>query len=213
GRARRASEQAQARIGEMTSAVERAISAARTIRASNAQQREAAEVGRAAGEAYAAGLRMARLQALVGPAAMTAVQAAFLLVVGVGGARVASGAIRLGDLVAFVLFLFFLVMPLAQALHADTQLPTGLGALQGIEEMLELPAEDAQDVVPVSPAVVRAAAVEFDRVGFGYPDGPPVLREVSFTVPYGTRTALVGPSGAGKSTVLALVERFYEVGS
>ena len=84
-RVRPASEQAQARIGEMTATVERAISAARTIRASNAQDREAQAVGDAAGEAYAAGLRMARLQALVGPAAMTAVQAAFLLVVGVGG--------------------------------------------------------------------------------------------------------------------------------
>ena len=212
-RVRPASEQAQARIGEMTAAVERAISAARTIRASNAQERESVSVGVSAREAYAAGLRMARLQALVGPAAMTAVQAAFLLVVGVGGARVASGSIRLGDLVAFVLFLFFLVMPLAQALHAYTQLQTGLGALQRIEEMLELPREDADDVVDPAPAVVSPAAVELDRVTFAYPGGAPVLREVSFTVPYGTRTALVGPSGAGKSTVLALVERFYEVGS
>ncbi len=112
-----------------------------------------------------------------------------------------------------MLFLFFLVMPLAQALHAYTQLQTGLGALQRIEEILDLPPEEASDVVPVSPAVVSPAAVEFDRVSFGYPDGPPVLREVSFAVPFGTRTALVGPSGAGKSTVLALVERFYEVGS
>jgi ATP-binding cassette subfamily B protein/ATP-binding cassette subfamily C protein len=211
-RVRPASEQAQARIGEMTSAVERAISAARTIRASNAQEGEAAEVGRAAQGAYRAGLRMARLQAVVWPAAMTAVQAAFLLVVGVGAARVASGGIQLGDLVAFVLFLFFLVMPLGQALNAYTQLQTGLGALQRIEEMLDLPTEDAADVVATAP-VRGPAAVEFERVTFGYEDGPPVLREVSFTVPYGTRTALVGPSGAGKSTVLALVERFYEVDS
>lgn len=210
---RPASEQAQARIGEMTAAVERAISAARTIRASNAQERESASVGVSAREAYAAGLRMARLQALVGPAAMTAVQAAFLLVVGVGGARVATGSIRLGDLVAFVLFLFFLVMPLAQALHAYTQLQTGLGALQRIEEMLDVPPEDVADVVDPAPVVVSPAAVELDAVTFAYPGGAPVLREISFTVPYGTRTALVGPSGAGKSTVLALVERFYEVGS
>jgi ATP-binding cassette subfamily B protein/ATP-binding cassette subfamily C protein len=211
-RVRPASVQAQARIGEMTSAVERAISAARTIRASNAQEREAAEVGRAAEGAYRAGLRMARLQAVVWPAAMTAVQAAFLLVVGVGAARVAGGAIQLGDLVAFVLFLFFLVMPLGQALNAYTQLQTGLGALQRVEEVLDLPSEDATDVVSAV-AVRGPAAVEFDQVTFGYDGGAPVLADVSFTVPYGTRTALVGPSGAGKSTVLALVERFYEVDS
>jgi ABC-type multidrug transport system fused ATPase/permease subunit len=211
-RVRPASRDAQARIGDMTAAVERAITAARTIRASNAQDRESAGVAAAARAAFTSGLRVARLRALVGPAATTAVQGAFLVVVGVGGTRVATGALTIGDLVAFVLFLFFLVMPLGQAINAYTQLQTGLGALQRMEEVLDLPDEEAADR-PRSGAAVspRAPAVEFDRVTFAYPEGAPVLREVSFRVPYGTRTALVGPSGAGKSTTLALVERFYEV--
>ncbi len=286
-RVRDLSEQAQARIGEMTSAVERAISAARTIRASGAEQREADGVGASAEAAYAAGVRVARLEALVGPASSAATQGAFLLVLGVGGARVASGAITVGDLVAFILFLFFLVIPLAQALNAYTQLQTGLGALQRIQEILDLPLETDGDTAPAgtgpgpaggarttprldgaprldaAPRLDGAAAgvarldgaarldgpaagvagsdgvagsagaagsdgpaagvagsdgatagvpaLAFDRVGFAYPGGGPVLHEVSFTVAPGTRTALVGPSGAGKSTVLALVERFYEV--
>jgi ABC-type multidrug transport system fused ATPase/permease subunit len=292
-RVRDLSEQAQARIGEMTSAVERAISAARTIRASGAEQREADGVGASAEAAYAAGVRVARLEALVGPASSAATQGAFLLVLGVGGARVASGAITVGDLVAFILFLFFLVIPLAQALNAYTQLQTGLGALQRIQEILDLPLETDGDAAPAgtgpgpaggartaprldgvprldgaprldaAPRLDGAAAgvarldgaarlagpaagvagsdgvagsagaagsdgpaagvagsdgaaagvpaLAFDRVGFAYPGGGPVLHEVSFTVAPGTRTALVGPSGAGKSTVLALVERFYEV--
>ncbi|HEY0700887.1 MAG TPA: ABC transporter ATP-binding protein, partial [Micromonospora sp.] len=225
-RVRGLSEQAQARVGEMTSAVERAITAARTIRASRAEEREAAAVGDSARQAYDAGLRVARLGAYVGPAGTIAVQGAFLLVLAVGGGRVASGVISVGDLVAFVMFLFFLVVPLGRALHAYTQLQQGLGALQRIEEMLVLPVEGADDRVPPAPVRAgvtvsarrppsapanRVAAVEFDRVGFRYADGAPVLREVSFTVPRGTRTALVGPSGAGKSSLLALVERFYEV--
>jgi ABC-type multidrug transport system fused ATPase/permease subunit len=217
-RVRGLSEQAQARLGEMTSAVERAISAARTIRASRAEDREAAGVGDSAGEAYAAGMRVARLQALVEPASTAAIQGAFLLVLGVGGARVAAGAISVGDLVAFILFLFFLVMPLGQALHAYTQLQTGLGALQRIEEILDLPAETAgdpttiPDSVRAGPDSVRAGpAIAFERVTFAYPGGEPVLRDVSFAVPHGSRIALVGPSGAGKSTILALIERFYEV--
>jgi ABC-type multidrug transport system fused ATPase/permease subunit len=226
-RVRGLSEQAQARLGEMTSAVERAISAARTIRASGAEQREAEGVGRSATEAYEAGMRVARLQALVEPASMAAIQGAFLLVLGVGGARVAAGAISVGDLVAFILFLFFLVMPLGQALRAYTQLQTGLGALQRIEEILALPGESAHDVVPSdhpitafdrkrTPQPAGHDAVAFEHVSFGYPGsgetpGSEVLHDVSFRVPRGTRTALVGPSGAGKSTLLALVERFYEV--
>lgn len=206
---------AQERIGEMTSAVERAISAARTIRASRAETRETETVTGSAREAYAAGLRVARVQALVGPIGSVTVQGAFLLVLGIGGARVAAGAISVGDLVAFVMYLFLLALPLGQVLRAYTQLQSGLGALQRIEEILAVPAEGADD----SPARAAATAtprrptpmIEFDRVGFGYPGGEPVLHEVSFAVPAGTRTALVGPSGAGKSTVLALVERFYEV--
>jgi len=213
-RVRGLSEQAQARLGEMTSAVERAISAARTIRASGAEEREAETVNRSAGQAYDAGMRVARLRALIGPASTAATQGAFLLVLGVGGARVASGAISVGDLVAFVLFLFFLVMPLGQALNAYTQLQTGLGALQRIEEILDLPAETAgDDPVRAVPAGDGEPAVALENVSFSYPGGAPVLHDVSFTVPAGSRIALVGPSGAGKSTVLALIERFYETTS
>ncbi|MEU4554584.1 ABC transporter ATP-binding protein [Micromonospora violae] len=206
---------AQERIGEMTSAVERAISAARTIRASRAETRETETVTGSAQEAYAAGLRVARVQALVGPIGSVTVQGAFLLVLGIGGARVAAGAISVGDLVAFVMYLFLLALPLGQVLRAYTQLQSGLGALARIEEILAVPAEGADDrpAPTVATATPRRPTpmIEFDRVGFGYPGGEPVLHEVSFVVPAGTRTALVGPSGAGKSTLLALVERFYEV--
>ncbi|QLQ35547.1 ABC transporter ATP-binding protein [Micromonospora robiginosa] len=213
-RVRGLARRAQERVGEMTSAVERAISAARTIRASRAEGRETDTVVASATAAYRAGLGVARAEAVVGPAGTVTVQGAFLLVLAVGGARVASGAISVGDLVAFVMFLFFLVLPLGQAVHAYTQLQSGLGALARIEEILAVPDEETGDppAGPVPSAAGVPARVEFDRVGFGYPGGPKVLREVSFTVPAGTRTALVGPSGAGKSTLLALVERFYEVG-
>lgn len=248
--------QAQARIGEMTAAVERSITAARTIRASRAESRETATVAHSAEQAYHAGVRIARLQAILQPAMVTTIQGSFLLVLGVGGARVAAGTITVGDLVAFVLFVFFLVMPLGQALNAYTQLQAGLGALQRMEEVLVIPLEGAagqagqpapkppvmglptERKAPTQPGAGRQTqpaagqsatdqsaterpavpALEFDQVGFAYSgmDGnvpEPVLREVSFSAPTGTRTALVGPSGAGKSTLLSLVERFYEVSS
>jgi ABC-type multidrug transport system fused ATPase/permease subunit len=208
---RGASEQAQARIGDMTAAVERAIGAARTIRAARAQRREAAAVAESAQQAYHAGVRMAKLQALIGPAVITAVQGGFLAVLGIGGARVAAGAMSVGDLVAFVLFLFLLMMPVGQAMNAYSQLQAGLGALQRIEDVLMLPTETVGDPpATVTGPAPGAPAVELARVDFSYDEGGPVLQEVSFSVPPGTLTALVGPSGAGKSTVLALVERFYD---
>ncbi|MGY1704245.1 ABC transporter ATP-binding protein [Geodermatophilus sp. SYSU D00697] len=216
-RVRRLSQQAQEEVGAMTAAVERALSAVRTIRASGATGREVGVVGASAGRAYAAGVRVARLEALVSPAGSIAVQGAFLAVLGLGGYRVATGSIAVADLVAFILYLFLLVMPLGQAIGAWTQLQTGLGALTRIQEVLALPAEvDARPerggatvAVPGSPPASGVPLLELDDVRFAYPDGTEVLHGVSLVVPAGSRVALVGPSGAGKSTVLALVEGFY----
>jgi ABC-type multidrug transport system fused ATPase/permease subunit len=213
---RKLSQRAQEEVGAMSAAVERALSAVRTIRASGATAREAAGVGESARRAYDAGVRVARLQALVSPAGSIAIQGAFLAVLGVGGYRVASGSIGVAELVAFILYLFLLVMPLGQAISAWTQLQTGFGALARIQEVLALDPED--DERPERPAAVHGPAsspadgvplLELEDVTFGYPDGTPVLRGVSLQVPAGSRVALVGPSGAGKSTILALVEGFY----
>ncbi|MBB3086269.1 ABC transporter ATP-binding protein [Geodermatophilus sabuli] len=214
---RRLSRQAQEEVGAMSAAVERALSAVRTIRASGATAREVDVVGASAGRAYAAGVRVARLEALVSPAGSIAVQGAFLAVLGLGGYRVAAGTISVADLVAFILYLFLLVMPLGQAIGAWTQLQTGLGALARIQEVLGLaPEEDARPergsaavAVPPAPPSREVPLLELDDVSFAYPDGTEVLRGVSLAVPAGSRVALVGPSGAGKSTVLALVEGFY----
>jgi ATP-binding cassette subfamily B protein len=213
---RRASRRAQEAVGDMTAAVERALSAVRTIRAAGATAREVAVVGTSADRAYEAGVGVARLEALVSPAGSIAVQGAFLAVLGLGGYRVATGSIAVGDLVAFILYLFLLVMPLGRLISAWTQVQTGLGALARVQEVLALEPErdDVPEVgggraVPRVPAPGGVPLLELDGVSFRYPDGTPVLHDVSFTVPAGSRVALVGPSGAGKSTVLALVEGFY----
>ena len=213
----RLSRQAQEEVGAMTAAVERALSAVRTIRASGATAREVDVVAASARRAYEAGVRVARLEALVSPAGSIAVQGAFLAVLGLGGYRVATGSIAVADLVAFILYLFLLVMPLGQAIGAWTQLQSGLGALARVQEVLALEPEDdarperggAVVTVPASSPSPEVPVLELDDVSFRYPDGTEVLRGVSLAVPAGSRVALVGPSGAGKSTVLALVEGFY----
>jgi len=234
GRIRVASRRAQEKVGDLTAAVERAISSVRTIRAAGATDREIAAVDRDVEGAYRRGLDVARISALVVPVSSIAMQASFLVVLGVGGFRVASGTITVAELVSFVLFLFLMVMPLGQALGAVLSVNQALGALGRIQEILDLPAEtDRDDVIARSVAdaapgsVDPDAAVQFDDVHFSYPKGASastldpeavaaadddltVLRGISFSAPRGRRTALVGPSGAGKSTLLALVERFYD---
>jgi ATP-binding cassette subfamily B protein len=250
-RIRIASRKAQEKVGDLAAAVERSISSVRTVRAANATEREIAVVEQNALGAWEQGIKVAKISALVVPISSIALQVSFLVVLGVGGFRVASGAIGVADLVAFILFLFLLIGPLGQAFGAITSVNAALGALGRIQEIIGLPSETEGDatVVPAG-ATVDRAAITFDDVHFSYPesahrteaeklvaealgaddrriadssalasqdcDAMPsaparaVLRGVTFSVPVGSRTALVGPSGAGKSTVLSLIERFYD---
>ncbi len=225
GRIRVASKQQQEKVGDLAAAVERSIGAIRTVRAANATEREITLIEEDARGAWRAGLRVARISALVVPIAGIALQVSLLVVLGVGGYRVASGAITVASLVSFILFLFMMIMPLGQAFGAINSVNQALGALGRIQEVINLPSENEGDaLVTPSADVPSDAAITFDSVEFSYPDSvvkarsedseepveAAVLRGVSFEVPRGTRTALVGPSGAGKSTMLALIERFYD---
>ncbi|MEH3089509.1 MAG: ABC transporter ATP-binding protein [Microbacterium arborescens] len=171
-RIRRATREQQERVGELASGVERAIGSIRTIRAAGATEREEAGVADAARQAYDAGVRVAKASALVVPVAGVALQLSLLVVLGVGGFRVASGAISIASLVTFVMFLFFLVQPLASFLGAITSVNQALGALGRIQEVLDLPPEDADDADAAASAAPHGdpeTAIEFRDVHFGYP--------------------------------------------
>jgi ATP-binding cassette subfamily B protein len=224
GRIREASTQQQEKVGDLAAAVERVIGAIRTVRAANATERELATVEADARGAWAAGIKVAKVSALIVPIAGIALQVSLLVVLGVGGFRVAAGAITVANLVAFLLFLFMLIGPLGSAFGAINSVNQALGALGRIEEIAAIPGEAEGDdaIEPAAPAT-SDAAIAFEDVRFSYPaaavavhddaeDAPDreVLRGVSFEVPRGSRVALVGPSGAGKSTILSLIERFYD---
>ncbi|MFG1702993.1 ABC transporter ATP-binding protein [Nonomuraea sp. M3C6] len=204
----RAQTHAQEAVGEMGAVLDRALQAYRTVKASGAEEREIAVVGDAAGRARDRGLQVAGWTSLAGVATWMAVQMAFLCVLGVGGARVAAGTLEVSSLIAFLLYLFYLVAPIGQLVQGGVQLQQGLAAMRRIKEIEDLPAE------PVAVAGVGGAepvGVTFEDVVFRYGEDRPVVHDgVSFEVPPGGLTALVGPSGAGKSTVFALLERFYE---
>ena len=217
---RSATTKAQQRVGDMAASVERALSAVRTIRAARAESRETEGISKDANEAYVQGVKIAKINALISPIAGVASNAAFIVVLGVGGYRVAAGETSVANLVTFILLMFLMIRPLGQAFGAYSSVMSALGALARIEEILQLPLEEtAKESAQISKPKRTQNAIEFKKVSFAYPaaeahrDGKLVLDSVSFKIKKGDRVALVGPSGAGKSTVLSLIERFYEPNS
>lgn len=220
---RSATTKAQQRVGDMSAAVDRALSAVRTIRAARAEQRESQAIAKDANEAFKQGVKIARINAMITPIAGLAMNSAFIVVLGVGGYRVATGATSVASLITFILLMFQMIRPLGQAFGAYSSVQSGLGALARIQEILDVPLEETESETRNSAKVnaVNDIALEFKDVSFGYaappvteenpnPESRAVLESVSFQIKRGARVALVGPSGSGKSTTFSLIERFYE---
>ncbi|MCE0508474.1 ABC transporter ATP-binding protein [Microbacterium aurugineum] len=184
GRIRTASTAQQMKVGELASGVERAIGSIRTIRASGATEREADTVTKLASETYGIGVRIAKISSLVVPVSGIALQLSLLVVLGVGGFRVAAGAITIASLISFIMFLFLLVMPLATTFGAITSVNQALGALGRIQEVLDLPTESQDDEkiaasLPREPAAADAPAIEFRDVRFHYPANVVAARQAA----------------------------------
>ncbi|WP_254407698.1 ABC transporter ATP-binding protein [Streptomyces sp. GMY02] len=207
----RATRQSQEAVGEISTVLERAFGAFRTVKASGAEERETAVVAAAAQEAWRHGVRSAKWQSVAGTSVGLAVQVSFLAVLGIGGARVASGAIAVSTLVAFLLYLFFLIDPVSKLVTAVTQYQVGSAAIARIAEAERLETETLEPAEPAAVGGRGPATVTFEDVTFRYRDDLPYVHHgVTFEVPGPGMTAFVGPSGAGKTTVFGLIERFYE---
>ncbi|MFE2596233.1 ABC transporter ATP-binding protein [Streptomyces sp. NPDC059396] len=207
----RATRQSQAAVGEISTVLERAFGAFRTVKASGAEERETAVVAAAAQEAWRHGVRSAKWQSVAGASVGLAIQVSFLAVLGIGGARVASGAIAVSTLVAFLLYLFYLIDPVSKLVTAVTQYQVGSAAIARIAEAERLETETLEPGEPEAVGGRGPATVTFEDVTFRYRDDLPYVHHgVTFEVPGPGMTAFVGPSGAGKTTVFGLIERFYE---
>ena len=184
GRIRTASTAQQEKVGELASGVERAVGSIRTIRASGATERETTAVSELASDAYGIGVRIAKISSMVVPVSGIALQLSLLVVLGVGGFRVAAGAITIASLISFIMFLFLLVMPLATTFGAITSVNQALGALGRIQEVLDLPTESQDDEkiaasLPRETAAPDAPAIEFRDVRFHYPANVVAARQAA----------------------------------
>jgi ABC-type multidrug transport system fused ATPase/permease subunit len=209
GRIRVASQGQQTKVGELGAAVARAVGAIRTIRASNATEREIDAVQEDALGARNMGFKVARASALVVPIAGIALQVSVLVVLGVGGFQVASGTLKIATLIEFIILLFTMITPLGSAFGAVTSVSQALGALGRIQEIIDLPSESEQDagVVPAV-AVELDDSISFHDVVFTYPEKAhkseteKVIAEAGLPLPKADAEALEGLEGGEGSAGL-----------
>ena len=132
-----------------------------------------------------------------------------VVIIMVGGPAVVSGAMTMGDLFMYTLFTGLMAMPMIQFASIGTQITEAFAGLDRIHEIMSMPTEDEEDVKR-APLPDVQGAVEFRNVSFEYNKDSPVLKNISFSAPAGSTTALVGSSGSGKSTLISLVMNFIK---
>ena len=124
-----------------------------------------------------------------------------------GGEAISEGTMTLGDFVMYLFFIGLLAAPVIQIASISTQISEAFAGLDRIREIMTMLTEDAEDETR-EPLGEVSGEIRFEEVSFAYEEEVPVLKNISFTAPAGTTTALVGSSGSGKSTLVSLVMAF-----
>ena len=127
----------------------------------------------------------------------------------VGGLRVTSGAMGIGDVQAFIQYSRQFTQPLTQTASMFNVLQSGVASAERVFELLD--AEEQTPDVGVDTSIPVDGRVEFDHVSFSYNPERELIKDLSFVAEPGTTVAIVGPTGAGKTTLVNLIMRFYEL--
>jgi ATP-binding cassette subfamily B protein len=134
----------------------------------------------------------------------------YVLVAVVGGLRVASGALSIGDVQAFIQYSRQFSQPLTQVASMANLVQSGVASAERVFELLDAPEQSPEPAMPEKPDAVRGRVV-FQDVSFRYDPDKPLIEDLSLKVEPGQTVAIVGPTGAGKTTMVNLLMRFYEV--
>ena len=174
------------------------------------REREASETFREHNDAlFQSAFRAQFISGLIQPAMMFIGNVNYVLVAVVGGLRVASGTLSLGDVQAFIQYSRQFSQPLMQVASVANLLQSGIASAERVFHLLDAP-EQSADPAPLFLPRVRGR-VAFEDVSFRYVPDQPLIENLSLTAEPGQTVAIVGPTGAGKTTLVNLLMRFYDV--
>jgi ATP-binding cassette subfamily B multidrug efflux pump len=159
---------------------------------------------------YDSSFRAQFISGTIQPAMMFISNLNYVLVAVVGALRVASGALSLGEVQAFIQYSRQFSQPLTQVASMANLLQSGMASAERVFALLDAREQEPDPATPVRLAKVRGR-VEFRDVSFRYTPDTPLIENLSLTVEPGQTVAIVGPTGAGKTTLVNLLMRFYDV--
>lgn len=161
---------------------------------------------------YEAGFKAQFNSGIMQPLMMFVSNLNYVLIAVVGGLRVASGALSIGDVQAFIQYSRQFSMPLTQVASMANLVQSGVASAERIFELLDAEEQDADPAKAEAeyPGELRGS-VSLENVSFRYDPEKPLIEELSLSVEPGHTVAIVGPTGAGKTTLVNLLMRFYEV--
>ena len=175
------------------------------------RQEESAEVFATHNEKlYGAAFRAQFVSGLIQPAMTFIGNINYVMIAVIGGLKVASGSLSIGDIQAFIQYSRQFSQPITQVASMANLLQSGVASAERVFELLDAPEQLPDPATPAVPAQIRGA-VSFEGVSFRYDPDRPLIDDLSLSVEPGQTVAIVGPTGAGKTTLVNLVMRFYEV--
>ena len=211
-RAKKAFIEVRQAIAIVNSNLQENISGVRVIQSLNREDENLRRFDKLNAKNLKANVQAARLTALVNPAVEISVATATAVVIVFGGIRALNGAVTVGVVVAFALYVQRFFDPVRELVMQYAQLQRAMAGGQRAFEVLDTKPEIADKADAIALPPVRGE-ITFDHVNFHYTPDVPVLRDINLQVAAGETVALVGPTGSGKTTITALVSRLYDATS
>src|SRR5690606_38085670 len=200
-------------LGDLSGEVQESVSNFRVILAFDRVDYFREQFGAANDRNYAAAIGAGLANTLFVPIYGLALNLAQVVVLAYGFYLIANGALTIGLLIGFLIYVNNFYMPLRQLAVIWSSFQMAMASLDRISEVLALRSNLPQLTTDSAPPAPQAPAMEFDGVSFAYPGGDDVLRDVTFRLERGKTYALVGPTGGGKTTTASLMARLYDPSS
>ncbi|WP_338231974.1 ABC transporter ATP-binding protein [Companilactobacillus muriivasis] len=197
----------QAATADFNADASEKLSEVRLIKSSNGESFEKTTGGNLIDKIFKVGIKDARVEAVLQPIMTTAMLGIFVGILGYGAVRIQQGTLSSGSLVAFLLYLFNIITPVASFATFFSQVQKAMGSTERIQEILNTEPEVATTGKSVD---VEGQTITAAHLDFSYDTDKQILHDVSFEATPNTVIAFAGPSGGGKSTIFSLLERFYQ---